>query len=241
MRNFICTISCISLFALVPTANAAASSKEESIGVGSGLVIGALAGGPVGAIIGSAIGAKLGDNAHKKNNRFDAMSSALDKSRQTIDNLELDVRTLTADLGTSTADLARLERNASPEAVNLLQTGIEMDLLFRTDEDAMTDATRGRLTDLATALAAMPGIKVQLDGFADERGRTDYNQALSERRVEFVREQLLAAGMDGSRISSNAHGEVQSNDATADDFALARKVSLKVFIDDSQAYAANPN
>ena len=43
-----------------------------------------------------------------------------------------------------------------------------MDLLFRTDEAALADTTGSRLYELATTLAAMPGIRVQLDGFADE-------------------------------------------------------------------------
>lgn len=241
MRYFTWTVTCLSLAVWLPSAHAQTASKEETIGVGSGLVIGALAGGPVGAIVGSAIGAKLGDKAHSKNRDIENLNASLAQSRREIDDLELDVRSLTADLGTVNADLARLERNARPEAVKVLQAGIEMDLLFRTDEHDLTGTSTERLADLATALAAMPDIRVQLDGFADERGAADYNQALSEKRVAFVREQLLAAGLDEKRITSTAHGESLAVDATADSYALERRVSLKVFIDDSPAFAANPH
>ena len=53
----------------------------------------------------------------------------------------------------------------------LMQAGIEMDLLFRTDEYALADTTGDRLAALARDVAQMRDIRVQLDGFADERGR----------------------------------------------------------------------
>jgi outer membrane protein OmpA-like peptidoglycan-associated protein len=240
MRHFTWTITCLSFAVWLPSAHAQTASKEETIGVGSGIVIGALAGGPVGAIVGSAIGAKLGDKAHAKNRDIDNLNASLRQSRLAINNLELDVRGLTADLGTANADLERLERNARPEAVKVLQAGIEMDLLFRTDESDLTGTGTARLADFANALAAMPDIRVQLDGFADERGDATYNHLLSEKRVAFVREQLLAAGVDENRITGTAHGEAIAIDSTADSYALERRVSLKVFIDDTPAFAASP-
>ena len=71
-----------------------------------------------------------------------------------------------------------------------------MDLLFRTDEAVLADSTGIRLQELATTLATMPDIHLQLDGFADERGDESYNQDLSRQRVEFVRPSL-----DGSEPS----------------------------------------
>ena len=69
MRNTSTAIIVATLAMLLGTTPALAkgkASKEETIGIGSGGVIGAVAGGPVGFIVGSAIGAKLGDNWHKK-------------------------------------------------------------------------------------------------------------------------------------------------------------------------------
>src|SRR3981081_4837045 len=42
------------------------ASKQENIGVVTGLAVGAAAGGPVGAIVGAAAGAWLGDRYHKQ-------------------------------------------------------------------------------------------------------------------------------------------------------------------------------
>ncbi len=229
MRNLIWTITALGVLATAPAANAASASKEETIGVSTGGVIGAIAGGPVGFMLGAAIGAKIGETLHQKGAEIDTLNASIDglnislnESQNTVSELEYNL-------------------NASrPELVSLLQAGIAMDLLFRTDEHVLADTTGSRLAELATTLAAMSDVQVKLDGFADERGAADYNQLLSEKRVEFVRQQLLAAGVDSSRISFAAHGEAPAQDESVDSFALERRVSLTLFIDKQVSFASNP-
>ena len=210
------------------------SSKEEAIGVGAGAAIGAAAGGPVGFIVGAAIGAKLGETIDRKNDGLESLEDSLDKSTNTVAFLQ-------GDLDRLSGEVERLRNVARPELVSLLQAGIAMDLLFRTDEFALADTTGDRLSTLAATLASMPGIRIQLDGFADERGDEKYNLALSGKRVNFVREQFVAAGVHPDRINVSAHGESVAQDATADSFALERRVSVKLFISNAPSLAANPN
>lgn len=239
MRKLIWTITALGMIAAAPAANAGGST-EETVGVGTGGTIGAIAGGPVGFIIGAAIGAKIGDSFYKKNSEIETLSVTLDDSQSAVTDLESDLDTLHSNVDSLSEELLELQRIARPEVVSLLQAGIAMDLLFRTDEHVLADTTGGRLAELATTLAAMPDIQVQLDGFADERGDAGYNQQLSEKRVEFVRQQLLAAGVEASRIAYSAHGEAAAQDATADSFALERRVSLTLFIDNAPSFASNP-
>jgi outer membrane protein OmpA-like peptidoglycan-associated protein len=239
MRNsktaiILATLATMSIIAGSPAAAATKSSKEEAIGIGSGALIGAAAGGPVGFIIGAAIGAKLGDTIDRKNDRLDGLEVTLDDSRNTVALLEGDVDSLSG-------EVERLRNVSRPELVSLMQAGIAMDLLFRTDESALADTTGDRLAQLAGTLASMADIRIQLDGFADERGNEEYNFELSEKRVEFVREQFVAAGVHPNRISVSAHGESVAQDETTDSFALERRVSVKLFIDDAPAVASNPN
>ena len=240
MRKTLLVLTAVSLAALVPAAQASAS-KQEKIGVGAGAIVGGAAGGPVGVIVGAAIGAALGDRMHSKDNEIEALSGSLHASRTRVSSLELDVSELDANIDVLNAELARMQRFARPEVVSLLQAGIAMDLLFRTNESVLADATGIRLNELATTLASMPDIRVQLDGFADERGDEAYNQALSEERVTFVRDQLLAAGIDGSRISIAAHGESPAQDDSIDSYALERRVSLTLYIEPKSSVAVSRN
>ena len=240
MRKFVWTITTLGLLAMAPAVHAGTASKEESIGVGAGGVIGAVAGGPVGFIIGAAIGAKIGDTFFKKDNEIELLNDSLNVSRAKVGDLEYDVQKLNANIDHMGDELQQMRRLARPEVVSLMQAGIAMDLLFRTDEHFLVDTTGGRLAVLATTLASMPDIQVKLDGFADERGDSRYNQRLSEKRVSFVREQLVAAGVAPSRISHAAHGEAPAQDATPDSFALERRVSLTLFMDNTPSFASNP-
>ena len=233
MKQSIFLIAVISLVA-APGAFAGSASREENIGVGSGALVGAIAGGPVGLIVGAAFGAKLGDTLHKKNESIETISAALDSARG-------DIRSLNSDYDSLSADLRRMQQLSRPELVSLMQAGIAMDLLFRTDEHVLADTTAERLASMAATLAAMKDIQVRLDGFADERGAADYNFKLSEQRVDFVREQLIAAGVHPSRIEVVAHGEVAAQDASADSYALERRVSLTLFIAAAEAVAQLPD
>jgi outer membrane protein OmpA-like peptidoglycan-associated protein len=215
-------------------------STEEKAGVGIGVVVGALAGGPAGAIVGAAFGAKIGDEFNERNERVDSLSASLHGSADKVNALERDIRALKGEVRNRDDELRQARELARPELLSLLKAGIEMDLLFRTDEDVLSDPTGGKLQQLAVSLAANPDVRIHLDGYADERGDEVYNQALSTRRVEHVRDVLIAAGIPAERISADAHGESPAAEQTADSFALERRVSLTLYVGDTPALASNP-
>ena len=214
------------------------NSKEKTAGLGFGAIIGGVAGGPPGAIIGAAIGAKLGDNYHRKNEDIESLSASLDVSRSKVSDLERNIVALKGEISDREGQLQQSRELARPEIVALLQTGIEMDLLFRTDEHVLADDTESRLRALAGSLAANPDIRIQLDGFADERGDTDYNMALSGKRAEHVRGLLVANGVPAGRITVNAHGESPASEQSVDNFALERRVSMTLYLGDAPAVAS---
>ena len=230
--RYISTITLITFLALSTQTVNAAASKEENVGIGTGAVIGMLAGGPAGFIIGAALGAKIGDTLHSKSEEIEVSEKSLQNSRHSVIALERDIAKLNSEID-------YLQSVARPELVSLMQAGIDMDLLFRTDEFALTDLTGDRLMQMAGTLAAMSGVRIQLDGFADERGDSKYNLELSEKRVEFVRNIFISAGVHPTRISSSAHGESAAQNPDLDSYALERRVSVKLFIDDVQSLAAN--
>lgn len=232
--RYLSTITSVVILSLAAQSASAAASKEESVGVGAGAIIGALAGGPVGMVFGAALGAKFGDTMHKKSDRIDSLQVSLQDSERSVARLARGVDELNS-------EIEHLKNVSRPELVSLMQAGIDMDLLFRTDEFALTDVTGDRLAQLADTLSGMPDVKIQLDGFADERGDESYNHALSEKRVEFVRNLFISAGVHPTRISSSAHGESVAQDANVDSFALERRVSVKLFVDNGTSVAVNPH
>ncbi|WP_084383271.1 photosynthetic reaction center cytochrome PufC [Hydrogenophaga flava] len=73
-------------------------------------------------------------------------------------------------------------------------------VLFTVGKDNLTDEARKVIADAAKLLAAEPGVKVTISGFADQSGNMDANMELSKRRAFSVRDALKAAGVAEDRI-----------------------------------------
>lgn len=78
---------------------------------------------------------------------------------------------------------------------------------FLFDSPSMTDDSRNALLENAKILAAHPAIRVEIEGHCDERGTTEYNLALGDRRAEAVRKYLVTSGVAASRVRTISLGK----------------------------------
>lgn len=63
------------------------------------------------------------------------------------------------------------------------------------------------IQDNAQQLMADSSISVSIEGHCDERGTTEYNLALGERRARAVRDALVSAGVDANQLDTVSYGE----------------------------------
>ena len=66
------------------------------------------------------------------------------------------------------------------------------------------------------------GASIQIEGHCDERGTSDYNLALGERRANAVQQYLTVLGIAPDRLSTISYGEEQSLDPGHDEAAWSR-------------------
>ena len=83
---------------------------------------------------------------------------------------------------------------------------------------------------MAGLLKNDPELQLYVDGYTDNTGKPETNQALSENRAGSVKKYLVGKGIDESRIVSTGHG---SSDPVADNKTAAgrarnRRVVLKL-------------
>ncbi len=75
----------------------------------------------------------------------------------------------------------------------------------------LVESQQKTLTSLANDfkeyLASKPDAHLELQGHADHRGTPDYNQALSERRVEITKRFLVGLGIPEANLVTKAYGE----------------------------------
>jgi OmpA-OmpF porin, OOP family len=84
-------------------------------------------------------------------------------------------------------------------------------LYFRFDSDELTTESERSVDAMLSAIAARPAPEVLIVGHTDTRGEAAYNDTLSLRRAEVVRDRLQsrleAAGISPARISVAGRGE----------------------------------
>jgi peptidoglycan-associated lipoprotein len=80
-------------------------------------------------------------------------------------------------------------------------------LYFEFDSHTLSEEGHRALSENVAIMQANPGIKLQLQGHADERGSTDYNLALGQQRATVVRSYLEASGISPSRLTVMSYGE----------------------------------
>lgn len=78
---------------------------------------------------------------------------------------------------------------------------------FPFDVDAVQQADRDIILMHGRYLAANPGVKVRVEGNADERGSSEYNLALGQRRAQNTKRALVLAGANERQIETVSYGE----------------------------------
>jgi len=74
----------------------------------------------------------------------------------------------------------------------------------------------------AALLKEHPRMKIQIEGYCDERGTEEYNLALGERRANSTKKHLASLGITPDRISTISYGEERPLDPRHNEEAWAK-------------------
>lgn len=93
---------------------------------------------------------------------------------------------------------------------------------FGYDSETLDAETEERLRLKASILRANPTMELRIEGHADERGSTEYNLALGQRRAESVRTFLTGYGIAPNRVNTISYGKERPAVAGSNESAWAR-------------------
>lgn len=113
---------------------------------------------------------------------------------------------------------------APPTKQKMVLRGVNFDF----DKSNIRPDARPILDEAARSLKDNPDLRVQVQGYTDSVGTDQYNQRLSVRRAQAVKDYLVSKGVASSRLQVKGFGEsnpVASND-TAEGRAQNRRVEL---------------
>jgi len=95
-------------------------------------------------------------------------------------------------------------------------------LYFDFDRSSLSDSARLALDNNADFLLAHQEVNVRIEGHCDERGTTEYNLSLGDRRASSAKEYLILRGVAEDRLLVVSFGEERPADPGQNDAAWAR-------------------
>jgi len=91
--------------------------------------------------------------------------------------------------------------------VNVEQKTALETIYFDLDSSNISDSTMNILKENQKYLEANPSVNIVVEGHCDERGTTEYNLALGQRRALKIKEYYVQLGIAPGRIATISYGE----------------------------------
>jgi peptidoglycan-associated lipoprotein len=103
-----------------------------------------------------------------------------------------------------------------------LESSLLNDIHFGFDRYDLTPKAREILSQNAELLHKHSQVEIQIEGHCDERGTTEYNLALGERRSNSTKQYLMSLGISPDRIATISYGEEMPVDQRHNEEAWAK-------------------
>lgn len=217
-------------------------------GIGIGTTLGAILGGPVGAAAGAALGGSLGygqdkDAALEQTEQeldsqvisLSTMEGELKKSNMQLEVLRAQTRKLEHERAVQSAELAdlkakKLGEREQEEILAGVAKHYSQEVYYRHNSSSIPDYARSRIDELAAFMQEHPSIVISLAGHSDLVGAEDANLALTQARVDAIRDYLIDQGIDAQRIEAKAYGEALATVTAGDasNYVLDRRVAIEL-------------
>ena len=232
-------------------------------GIGIGTTLGAIIGGPIGAAAGAALGgtvgygqdkdAALGQTEQQLDEQVMAVSALegeLKKSNVQLESLRAQTRQLQRQKALQAAELADLKaQDVTEREQSEILAGIAKhyshEVYYRHNASSIPDYAKDRIDELASFMLEHKSIAISLQGHSDLIGAEDANLALTQARVDAIRDYLIDKGVAAERITSQAYGEAYATVTAGDasNYVLDRRVAIELSIpqgDTGDATAIQP-
>ncbi|HEY3056654.1 MAG TPA: OmpA family protein [Thermoanaerobaculia bacterium] len=138
---------------------------------------------------------------------------ALDVVPTVLDIVGLQAQAIVANVQQVREAMSALKAEESATEISIQ---LPADVLFDFDKADIRPDAAVALKNLATIIRANPNGRARLEGHTDSAGNEKYNQALSERRAESVRQWLITnEHLDGAKLITKGWGKtkpIASND-----------------------------
>jgi peptidoglycan-associated lipoprotein len=111
---------------------------------------------------------------------------------------------------------------AAGMAVTEEKASLFQDIRFDFDKSFIRDDAKPTLAKVAEYMKKNAGAKLSIEGHCDERGTSEYNMALGDRRADSARKYLASLGVSGNALSTVSFGKEKPLDPGHNEEAWAK-------------------
>ena len=124
----------------------------------------------------------------------------------------------------------RLPEAAIAREGDKLYVALSSGILFDVDKTDVKPAARDSIAKAAEVLVKYPDTYITVEGHTDSTGKPEYNQGLSERRANAVRDLLVSGSVPSSRLSIKGYGasDPVADNSTTEGRQSNRRVQLEI-------------
>lgn len=129
-----------------------------------------------------------------------------------------------------TSKYSAVEKNVALQPLDIGSHIILRNIFFDFDKATLRDESTAELDRLISLLTKYSTLKIEISGYTDNKGSTDYNQKLSESRAKTVVDYLIAHGIASDHLTYKGKGKddpVATND-TEEGRQLNRRTEFKI-------------
>jgi len=208
MKKIVAVVLCLAIIWILP---GCAGQTRQQQGTGTGAAVGAGVGAILGqaigkdtesTLIGAGIGAILGGIAGNQIGAY-------------MDRQEAELRSA----------IAASEASAIRREQDVLIATFRSEVMFDFDSSTLKPGGQAEVARVATVLNKYPQTMLQVEGHTASIGSEDYNQKLSERRANAVKNALIQQGVYEQRITAIGYGESQP---ISSENAINRRVNIVI-------------
>jgi len=127
-----------------------------------------------------------------------------------------------------------IETKVKPEvkkAVDEINSILSIEhIKFEVDSSIITPEGIETIKKISVILKELPNTKLEIGGHTDDDGSADYNQKLSQERVDMVKKALVEFGINGDNLTTKGYGESKPlvPNTSVENKAKNRRVEFKI-------------